>query len=103
MPLKPVTKKVTVTTAGTAVALSSTIIDAVAVLIEVPTSNTGGIIGPGSSDVASANADVVSPGQSKTLSAPDSKNGTEGIDLTRTYIDAETNGDVAYITYFVRT
>lgn len=101
MAIKPKTIKVTVGSAGTAVAISAAILYSAEILMEVPSSNTGGIIGPGSSDVAATNADVTVVGSNKELSAPANGPGQE-IDLSETYIDAENDGDVAYITYWVK-
>lgn len=103
MAVKPKTIKVTVTTAGTAVKISSNHIPTSELLIEVPTSNTGGIYGPGGSDVASANANLLLKGEFKTLVGPQIGSHTEEMYLDEIYIDAENNGDVAYVTYWERS
>jgi len=87
---------VAVASTGTAVQISSTPIYATAVIIFVPSGNTGEMYVGGSS-VSSANGIVVAKEKSFSISAEDLKQGE--IDLSTIWVDAANNDDEVRVTY----
>ncbi len=94
---------ITVTTAGTRVALSATTIFTSSILIEADTLNTGYIYW-GGVDVTSTNGNSLAAGQGTSISADllkhDLSHGNhQKIDLSTVYVDASNNGNKVRVTY----
>lgn len=101
MAVKIRTVAVTVTTAGTAVPILASRFATPAFIVESAVTNSGNIY-IGDATVSSANSNRMGAGIGKSFEGPDISGVTEEIDLAQVYINADTNGCVAYVTYFVR-
>jgi hypothetical protein len=104
MPLKMKTIAVTVTTAGTRVPISSTRLLTSAFNVESDPDNTGnGYVGDSSVAASGANqGSICNSSRDVSVAAPEMRGVTEEIDLSQQYIDADTNGNVYIVSYFVR-
>lgn len=103
MALKVKTIAVTVTTAGTRVPISATKIYTSSFNVEADPNNTGnGYVGDVTVTATGATqGSIVSAQRDFSATAPTSGR-TEELDLSQQYLDADTNGNVYVISYFVR-
>lgn len=98
--LKIATLVKNVTTATTAVPLSATSLLAFDVLIVAKAANTGNIY-VGGSDVDNTDTPLAA-GDPLSLTPPVSRDATENMyDLSKIYIDADTNGEGVHVTYAI--
>lgn len=104
MPLKMKTIAVTVTTAGTRVPISSTRLLTAAFNVESDPDNTGnGYVGDVTVAASgSTQGAICNSSRDVSVSAPEMRGISEEIDLSQQYIDADTNGNVYIVSYFVR-
>lgn len=97
MALKLITRPViTVTTAGTAVPISTTEEHVHSISIQAQSDNSG-VLYVGDSSVASTTGQELGAGEVYVINAFDKPYNLEELDLQDIYIDAATNGDVARI------
>lgn len=90
--------KVTITTAGTELPLSSTKVLAKKVWIKALAANTG-LVGVGGSDVASSNWYELAGGASIELDAGDMRGNQTSLDLSTIYVDTATGGNIVSVLY----
>lgn len=104
MALKLVNKTVTVTTAGTRVAMFSTTTYAVAFNVSNKAANTGnGYVGDVTVTASGATQGIiVSSARDVSVEAPVIRGNQEEFDLSQQYIDADTSGNAYTVSYFVR-
>jgi len=90
--------KVTVTAIGTEVPLSATALYSSHVVIHADSTNTNNIY-VGDSTVTAATGMPLAPGEKLYLGDLIRKDSNEAFDLTKIYIDADTNGNFARVGY----
>lgn len=95
--------QVTVTTAGTRVQVSATDTPITTILVQADPNNTGYIY-VGDSSVSSTRASAaLGPGQSEAITSDASgRAGWDEYVLSDFYLDANTNGNKAYVSYIKR-
>lgn len=104
MAVKLKTKLVTVTTAGTRVALFSTPTYTSAFTVMSSDANTGnGYLGDSAVAASGANTGlVISSTRDVSVAGPEVRGVTEEIDMSLQYLDADTNGNTYVVAYYVR-
>lgn len=94
---------ITVAAAGTPERVTTADIPAAIVTIQAASTNTGGIWVGDSTVDPSANIGIrITPGGSVSLSLDDISRGGEEFNMSDFYIDADTNGNVASVSYVKR-
>jgi hypothetical protein len=93
-----VSKKVSVTTAGTEVQVNATTLYSSHVCIKAGSTNTG-LIYIGDSTVAATNGYELSPKEEVCLGSLQRKDANEAIDLSKIYVDSAVNGEFVTVLY----
>lgn len=94
--------RVTISTAGVPVQVSSTlIIDVVSVRVTADASNTGSVY-IGGSTVTSTSGEELGPNEGLEVSGDDYRSAAMTIDLTSIYVDTATNGNKVRVQYLKR-